>query len=37
MTFDRTFARQIVLLAVKIVIILLLSNAGQTFFVYQNF
>jgi hypothetical protein len=37
MTYDSAFARQIGLLAVKIIVILLLSNAGQTFFVYQNF
>lgn len=34
---DKTFIRNVVWLAAKIVVILLLSNAAQTFFVYQNF
>ena len=37
MTIEPYFLRQVVWLAVKILIILLLSNAGQAFFVYQNF
>lgn len=37
MTYNAASVRQIILLALKIIAILLLSNAGQTFFVYQNF
>lgn len=37
MTLDRKDIVQILWLAVKIAIILLLSNSGQAFFVYQNF
>lgn len=34
---DKAFILNVAWLAAKIVIILLLSNAAQTFFVYQNF
>ena len=34
---DKAFIRQAAWLAVKIVVILLLMNAAQSFFVYQNF
>ena len=37
MTVDWKFAGQTLWLAVKIAIVLLLSNSGQAFFVYQNF
>jgi hypothetical protein len=37
MTFTRKNIGQILWLAAKIAIIVLLSNSGQTFFVYQNF
>lgn len=37
MTFNRENVCQILWLAAKIAVILLLSNSGQTFFVYQNF
>jgi hypothetical protein len=37
MKLNRKFAAQIISLTLKIVIVLLLSNAAQTFFVYQNF
>jgi len=37
MMMDKKFMRDVVSLAIKIVIVLLLSNAAQTFFVYQNF
>jgi hypothetical protein len=37
MKLDMKFIYQVSWLAVKIMIVLLLSNMGQTFFVYQNF
>jgi len=37
MTFNRKFIFQMLWLAMKVAVILLLSNSGQTFFVYQNF
>ena len=37
MTFDQKFIAQVAWLTIKVVVILLLSNVGQTFFVYQNF
>jgi hypothetical protein len=37
MTFDRKFMVDIAWLTIKIIVILMLSNAGHSFFVYQNF
>lgn len=37
MRIDMTFVRDAGWLALKIAALLLLSNAGQSFFVYQNF
>lgn len=34
---NKKFIRDVLWLAAKIIVILLLSNAAQTFFVYQNF
>jgi hypothetical protein len=33
----KNLAASVLSLAIKIVVVLLLSNAAQTFFVYQNF
>jgi hypothetical protein len=37
MIWDLPFTKQVLSLVAKIIVVLLLSNAGQTFFVYQNF